>query len=48
MRRLEGDNILFAAATIAEMDGISVLEVFNRGADDLAIRVALLKIKNEK
>jgi hypothetical protein len=45
MARLEEDPVLYAAVTIAADDGVSVAEVFNRGAFDLALRIARRQMK---
>ncbi|OQB16701.1 MAG: hypothetical protein BWY14_01307 [Parcubacteria group bacterium ADurb.Bin192] len=48
MARLQADNVLHAVASIAHADGVSIKEVIDRGADDLALRVAFLKISIPK
>ena len=46
--RLEDDDILRAVVIIAESDGVSVQEVARRGADDLALRLALIVRREQK
>jgi len=45
MQRLSEDPILKAAVTTAINDGVSVAEVFDRGPEDLALRVARMQTK---
>lgn len=45
MLRLSEDPVLKAAVTIAINDGVSVAEVFARGPDDMALRVARMKME---